>query len=234
MRAAILAGGLGTRLRSVVPEQAKAIAAVGSKPFLLHILGWLRRQGIDEVVLCLGYRWRDIQAIVGDGSSLGLRIEYSVEGTPLGTAGALKHASGLLQDTFLALNGDSYCDISLSQLEDSHRRNEATASLVLVRVSDTSRYGAVEIDESGLITAFREKQQSSSGSGWVNAGIYVLEPSVLSLIPSGVAASLEREVFPMLLARQYRIHGFLAEGYFIDIGTPEAYIRSQTELEEML
>jgi len=234
LKAAILAGGLGARLRSVVSDSPKPMAVVGGKPFLVYLLEWLRKQGIHEVVLCVGYRWQDIHAVLGDGASLNMRLQYSVENAPLGTGGALKNAQIFLQDTFLALNGDSFVDIDLKKLVEFHRRKESIATLALTHVTDTGAYGAVDLNDQGKIRNFTEKQGPGAPAGWVNAGVYVLEPDVLSLIPGGKPVSLEQDVFPELVKRNYPIYGFCVKGYFIDIGTPEAYFQSQSELERKI
>ena len=219
------------RLRSAVSDRPKPMAEIDGKPFLIHLLEWLQKQAIHEVVLCVGYRWQDIHAVLGDGASLNMRLQYSVENAPLGTGGALKNAQRFLHDTFLALNGDSFVDIDLKKLVEFHRRKESIATLALTHVKDTGAYGAVDLNDRGKIRNFTEKQGPGAPAGWVNAGVYVLEPDVLSLIPGGRPVSLEQEVFPTLVERKMPIHGFCVEGYFIDIGTPEAYSQSQNELE---
>lgn len=234
MKAAILVGGLGTRLRQVVPDRPKPMADVDGKPFLIYLLKWLKKHDISEVVLCVGYRWRDIEKVVGDGSSYGLCIEYSVEDSPLGTGGALKNAEPYLSDTFLAMNGDSFLDVDIKNLVHNHKKTGSLATLALSHVNDTGAFGAVETGGNNAIGAFREKAGTGSGEGWINGGVYVLEPEILSYVTKGKAVSLEREVFPALIQEEAGIHGFKVNGYFIDIGTPENYLRAQKELEDLL
>jgi NDP-sugar pyrophosphorylase family protein len=232
--AVVLAGGFGTRLRPVIGNHPKSMAVVAGKPFLEYLLHWLRKQDIREVVLCVGYRWQEVQEALGDGASMGIHLEYSVEDSVLGTAGALKNAEGFFKGTFLALNGDSYIDMKLSEMIEFHYRKQAIVTLALVPMDDASRYGTVKLDAKGRIRAFEEKQRGGAHGGLINAGIYVLEPTILSRIPAGRQVSIEREIFPALVAEHASIYGFPVQGYFVDIGTPEAYFRSQNELSEQL
>lgn len=227
---AILAGGLGTRLSTVSPACPKTIAMVAGKPFLVHLLEWLRKQDVHDVVLCVGYRWQDIRGILGNGLSLDMRLTYSIENVPLGTAGAIKKAQPFLDGTFLVLNGDTYVDADLNALSDFHHQKGALATLALVHADDKSRYGTVYLDKEGRIKVFYEKQWGGAG-GWISAGLYVFEPMIFSYIPDGRPVSLELEVFPRLVAEQNLIYGFPIRSYFVDIGTPEAYLRCQKELK---
>ncbi len=230
MKALILAGGLGTRLRSVVSDRPKPLADVEGKPFLAYQLEQLRAEGFCDLVFCLGYKAGQIQAYFGDGSAWGVHIDYAVETQRLGTAGAIKNAARFVDGSFLALNGDSYLELNFQDMVDYHRRRRAAnprllGSLAAVSVDDASAYGTLVLDEAKRIASFREK--AAAGQGWINGGVYVLEPEVLDLIPSGQAVSIEQETFPQALERGYELLAYPVTGFFVDIGTPEGYRRFQ-------
>ena len=219
-RVFILAGGLGTRIRSLYPDLPKPLIPIHGKPFLEHQIVQLRDQGFHDFVLCVSYRADQIVDHFQDGAAWGVRLRYSYEQEPLGTAGALRYAASYWEDTALVVNGDTFIKADFRNLIDAHRaRSDAGGSIGLVAMPDTSRYGQVLIDAQQHVTAFREKDQSAS-AGWINAGVYVLEPRVLDLIPIGRAGSIEREVFPPLAADR-RLYGFPLDGAFVDMGTPE-------------
>lgn len=220
--AAILAGGLGTRLRSVLPDRQKVVAQVGGKPFLSYLLAWLEASGVGEVVLCAGYRAGDLREVVGSRHG-GMKIHHSVEPSPLGTGGALRHARPFLSsDPVLVMNGDSFCPVDLPRLLSWHGERKSLATMVVVEVPDTGRYGAVELDDRGEIVAFREK--GGSGRGVVNAGIYLLSRFVVDRLPDTTPLSLEQEVFPHLIGRG--LHGYPVPGPFVDIGVPSDLARA--------
>jgi NDP-sugar pyrophosphorylase family protein len=222
--AVILVGGLGTRLRSLLPDRQKVVAPVAGRPFVFRLLGQLADAGLTRAVLCTGYKAEQVAESVGTNYR-GLGISYSREPVPLGTAGALRHAlSALDSDTVLAMNGDSFCDVSLAALWESHRHHQANATLVVVEVPETREGGRVTVDERGVVASFVEKG-TAAGLGWMSAGIYMLERPVLESIPSGRAVSIEREVFPAWIGRG--LYAFRTTGKFIDIGTPESYTLAQ-------
>jgi NDP-sugar pyrophosphorylase family protein len=223
--AALLVGGFGTRLRSVVPNTPKPLATVGDKSFLELLVRQLRSQGIRRLVFCTGYLADQIEKHFGDGHKWDVSIEYSKELQPLGTAGAVKLAGSYLQDApeFLVMNGDSFMEVDLDRLLKFHRERNALVSMAVRRVENTGRYGTVGLEGDGRITGFMEKTGSEE-PGVVNAGVYIFNREVLENIPQG-PCSLEKDVFPKLLSR-----GFFAleqQGAFIDIGTPEDYARAQ-------
>jgi D-glycero-alpha-D-manno-heptose 1-phosphate guanylyltransferase len=232
--ALVLVGGLGTRLRSAYADGPKALAPIEGRPFLAYLLQQLADAGITRAVLCAGYRAEQIEQWLGDGRSLGgrslgLDIRYSREDEPLGTAGALalaysRYARG---ERVLAMNGDSILGLSLAAMWDLHTKREAEASVALAQVPDTSRYGSVEVNEEGWVTSFREKGREHT-PGFINGGVYLFEPSVMEMVVTGRAVSLEREVLPAQLSRG--LLAFKSDGYFIDIGIPEDLARAQTEL----
>jgi NDP-sugar pyrophosphorylase family protein len=220
VQAAILAGGAGSRLRSVVSDRPKVLAEVGGRPFVVYLLEQLSVSGISRAVLCTGYMAEKVRELLGDTYGP-LELLYSREDEPLGTGGALRLALPLLSaDTVLVMNGDSYMDVDLCAFVEWFFRAERQAALVLTKVGDTARYGTVAFDEEQRITAFEEKG-TRSGAGWINAGVYVMRKSVIASIAPGRLCSLERELFPSLAGE--KLFAFCADGRFIDIGTPESY-----------
>jgi NDP-sugar pyrophosphorylase family protein len=222
--ALILVGGLGTRLRPLLPDHQKVMAPVAGRPFLFRLLDQLANAGLTHVVLCTGYKADQVAETVGSDYR-GLSVTYSREPEALGTAGALRRA---LPDTpcptLLAMNGDSYCEVNLCALWESHRRSRANATLVVTQVHHTRAGGRLVFDGQGAILSFVEKGTSTE-SGWMNAGIYMLERPVLEAVPTGRPVSIEREVFPAWVGRG--LHAFATTGKFLDIGTPESYTSAQ-------
>ncbi len=226
MKAVILAGGEGTRLRPLTLTTPKPVVPVVDRPFLRHQLDLLLRAGITEVVFSVAYRPEQVQAVFGDGSGLGMRIHYAVEKTPLGTGGAVKNAEPLLDQTTVILNGDVLTDVDLPRVVADHFASGAAATLVLAPVPNPSAYGLVEHDERGRVRRFLEKPKPSEiTTDTINAGIYVLETSTLKLMPPAVNHSIERAFFPALLARGDLVRAHVHRGYWIDIGTPEKYLQ---------
>jgi len=230
VKAVMLVGGLGTRLRSVVPSTPKVLASIGERSFLELLVRQLRAQGIHRFVMCTGYLAEQIESRFGDGRMWDVSIEYSREEMPLGTGGALKLAQRYLRDVgeFLVLNGDSFLEISLQDLMAFHRGHaDAIATMAVLRVPNASRYGTVEVDTNNRVVGFVEKTGSET-PGLVNGGIYVFNHYVLEHIPEG-PASLEKDVFPRLL--QSGVYAQQQHGTFIDIGTPADYARAQQLLQ---
>lgn len=224
MTAVVLCGGFGTRLRSVVGSLPKVLAPVGGHPFLHHVLTYLRRQGIADVVLATGYGAKEVATFGGDGSAWGVRLRYSAESEPLGTAGALRLAGTQgLSDPFLALNGDSLVPANLWRVLDFHCAHAARVTLVLTQTPNQGRFGSVRVEPDGRIVEFVEK--GTNGPGLINAGIYVMQREVLGEIPAGRCVSLEHEVFPSLVGKG--IYGIEVAGPFVDIGTPQALAEAQ-------
>jgi NDP-sugar pyrophosphorylase family protein len=224
--AVVLAGGLGTRLRQVLPSIPKPLAKVGHKPFLQFLIQQLVNQGIRNIVVCTGYLADQIERELGNGTDWGATIEYSREDTPLGTAGALKLAGRLLANYpyFLAMNGDSFLEADFGRLVRFHRAHAGVASIAVYPVDDVGRYGAVEADSRGMATGFAHRS-GQSGPGLINAGLYVFNSDILRHIPEG-PASLEQDVFPRILEQAAYV--LEHRGMFIDIGVPEDYERAQT------
>ncbi|MDY3552450.1 nucleotidyltransferase family protein [Gemmata sp. JC717] len=222
----VLCGGLGTRLRSAVPDRPKALAPVGGgQPFLEVQLELLRDRGARRFVLCVGHMADQIEAALGDGRGLGVHIDYVRDGEQLlGTAGALKRAEPHFASTAFVTNGDTYTDVDLGQLLQAHRAARAAgavATLTLARVADAGRFGSIEFAD-GRVTQFREKEPGAVGGGWVNSGVYVIERELLARVPAGEVISLERDVFPAALRDGLTLAAFPQEAAFHDIGTPDA------------
>ncbi len=235
MKAVILAGGLGKRLKKVVRDRPKSMAPVLGKPFLEYQIKQLERYNIIEIVLCLGYLAYQIERYFKDGTKFDVNIRYAVEKEPLGTAGALKNAENYLEDeAFLVLNGDSYSEVDITKFIQFHKKKGGRGTILLTRVSQTQDYGLVKMDENKRITRFLEKPEKTLSSSIVNAGIYLLEPEVLNYIPQGKRTSLEREIFPYLLKKNLPLFGYLTSDYFIDIGTPQKYAQIQEDMKGII
>jgi NDP-sugar pyrophosphorylase family protein len=216
--AVILAGGLGTRLRSVLADRPKVLAEVDGRPFLLRLLDQLALAGVKHVVLCTGHRAEQVRAAVGCSHGP-LEIEYSHEPAPAGTAGALRRALPLLRSSsVLALNGDSYCELDLNHFWIWHHLRPAHASLALTHVDDARRFGSVETGDYGRIVRFTEKSDRE-GPARINAGVYILRRALIARIPAGRTLSLESDVLPLWV--DAGLYGYDRTGRFIDIGTPE-------------
>jgi NDP-sugar pyrophosphorylase family protein len=223
LAAVVLAGGMGTRLRSVVADRPKVLALVAGRPFLTYLLDQIAGAGIQRVVLSTGHLAEQFASVIGDRYR-NIQIIYAHEEQPRGTGGAIRFASGFTDaDQLLVMNGDSYCDADLSSYIDWHVNGRHDVSLMLAKVSDTSRYGTVENDADCRITAFIEKRPANT-AGYINAGVYLLRRPMLEQFPIG-PSSLERDVFPLWL-RERAIMGRIAGGEFIDIGIPSDYERS--------
>lgn len=225
VRAFVLCGGLGSRLRSTLDDRPKSMALIEGVPFLQLLIEKLRSQGVVEAVLGTGYMAEKIEHHFGSGSAFGIQIRYSREHEPLGTGGALKLAEPLISDPVVVLNGDSYVDWALAPMLELFMAKDAAMVIMLQRVADVSRYGSVTLDRDGRVSQFMEK---GSGTGLINAGVYLLGKQVVRDLPMGTAISLEREVFPSLLDR--RVYGLVCTGLFIDIGIPQDLLRAQTLL----
>jgi len=226
MKAVILAGGEGTRLRPLTLTTPKPVVPVVDRPFLRHQLDLLATVGVTKIVFCIAYQPERVQAVFGDGGALGVHIRYAVEDVPLGTGGAVKNAKAHLDATTIVLNGDVLTDVDLPAVVAGHKSSGALATLVLTAVPNPSAYGLVETDASGRVLRFVEKPDPSQiTTDKINAGIYVLETSTLGLMPPSVNYSIERSFFPALLARNDLVRAHVHRGYWIDIGTPEKYLQ---------
>jgi NDP-sugar pyrophosphorylase family protein len=231
MKAVILAGGEGTRLRPLTLSLPKPVVPVVDRPFLRHQLDLLARAGVREVVFSVAYRPERVRAVFGDGTAAGFCIRYAVEETPLGTGGAVRNALDLLDERTIVLNGDVLTDVDLPAVVAAHDASGAAATLVLTPVPNPAAYGLVETDAAGRVLRFLEKPEPSQiTTDTINAGIYVLESRVLDLIPPAQNHSIERAFFPALLARGDLVRAHVHRGYWIDIGTPEKYRQVQRDI----
>ncbi len=223
--ALLLVGGMGTRLRPVLSSKPKPLAPIGDTPFLELLVLQLRSQGIRRLVMCTGFQTQQIEEALGDGRKWDVMIEYSKESSPLGTAGAIKHAEHLISDAsdFLVMNGDSFLELDFHQLIGFHRDRGGWASIAVRRVADAARYGTVEVDAQSRVVRFSEKLGLQK-PGLVNGGIYVFKREVLQHIPED-PASLEKDVLPRLI--EPGTFAMEQSAMFIDIGTPEDYARAQ-------
>jgi D-glycero-alpha-D-manno-heptose 1-phosphate guanylyltransferase len=232
MTAAVLAGGLGTRLRPALDDRPKVLALVAGRPFLTYLLDMLRAVSVKRVVLLTGYKGEQVESALGHYYQ-GMSLVYSAEPSPRGTAGALRVALPHLDSsTILLLNGDSYCGMDMHTFAGFHRRRGADVSIALTRVEDAGRYGRVETTAGGLVTAFAEKQPAG-GPGWINAGVYLLERRVIEEIPTGRPVSLEREMLPAWIASK-TVYGHRRARPFLDVGTPESYLAAAAFMQKVL
>lgn len=232
MKAIIIAGGSGTRLRPLTYNTPKPMVPLFDKPFLQYQMEWLRKHGITDVVINLHYLSESISDFFGTGETLGMRINYSLEEKPLGTAGAVKLAEPHFDDEpVIVINGDILTDIDLSALVDFHKTQKAKATLSMIRVADPTAFGLIFTDEKGRITRFVEKPSWDEATvDTVNAGIYVLEPSVFRYVPQNEAYSFERGLFPLLLQLGEPVFGLVTGGYWLDIGSPQKLHLAHTDV----
>ncbi len=231
MQAVILVGGEGTRLRPLTATVPKPVVPLVDRPFIVYMLEWLRRHGVDDVVMSCGFLATSVRNVLGDGSHLGLRLRFVEEPEPRGTAGALKYAEDLLEDRFLMLNGDVLTDIDLTAQIAQHEASRAVGTLALVPVDDPSAYGLVRLNEDHSVKEFVEKPAADQiDTNLISAGAYVLERGVLDLIPPDRNVSIEREIWPRLVGDG--LFGFAADAYWLDIGTPERYLQGTFDILE--
>jgi mannose-1-phosphate guanylyltransferase len=228
--AVVLVGGKGTRLRPLTLSAPKPMLPTAGLPFLTHMLSRIAAAGIEHVVLGTAFQAATFEAEFGDGSKLGLQIDYVFEEQPLGTGGAIANvASKLRYDTALIFNGDVLSGADLGQLLAAHHERAADVTLHLVRVADPRAFGCVPTDEDGRVTAFLEKTQDPP-TDQINAGCYVFKREIVDTIPTGRAVSVEREVFPGLLADGAKVCGYVDSSYWRDMGTPEDFVRGSADL----
>ena len=231
MKAVILVGGQATRLLPLTCNTPKAMLPVLNIPFLEHVIRYLSKHQIKDIILAQGYLAQPIEGYLGDGSQLGVKLNYIVEDTLLGTAGAVKNAEKYLDETFLMLNGDIFTDLDITAMVEYHLERKAKATIALTPVDDPTSYGLIETDAEGRITRFLEKpEQSQVTTNTINAGTYALEPEILAQIPPQTKVSIEREVFPLLLEQGKPVYAYPSSAYWIDTGTPEKYLRLHRDL----
>lgn len=224
MKAVVMAGGEGTRLRPLTSNQPKPMVSIVGKPCMEHILELLKQHGMEDVIVTVAFLPQAIRSYFGDGSSLGLNIGYSVEESPLGTAGSVRLAADRLDDTFLVISGDALCDVDLTKLVEFHREKRASATIGLKSVDNPLEFGIVVTDDEGRVERFLEKPSwGQVFSDTINTGIYVLEPEVLRHIPTDRPYDFSKELFPLLLEMGRPMYGFVLDGYWQDIGNLDQY-----------
>ncbi|MDQ2742166.1 MAG: sugar phosphate nucleotidyltransferase, partial [Chloroflexota bacterium] len=227
MKAVVMAGGEGSRLRPLTLGRPKPMVPLANRPMLEHILLLLKRHGITEVVITVQYMATHIQTQIGDGSELGMTVTYSVEDLPLGTAGSVREAAESLTDTFLVISGDALTDFDLQAAVDYHRKREAMATLTLYRVATPLEYGVVVTREDGRIRQFQEKPSwGEIVTDTINTGIYVLEPTIFEYYQRNQVFDFSKDLFPLLLRDDKPLFGYVAGGYWTDVGSIEEYVRA--------
>lgn len=224
VKAVILVGGEGTRLRPLTSSVPKPMVPVLNIPFLEHVFKHLHSHGIRDIVLALCYLPDNIQSYFGDGSGFGISLTYIVEEFPLGTAGAVKNVADHIDSTFIVLNGDVYTDLDITSMVALHKDKGAVATIALTPVEDPSAYGVVDTDADGRVKCFIEKpKREEAPTNMINAGTYVLEPDVLRHVEPQTFCMFEHFLFPLLLDRGEPVYAYPSDAYWIDIGTPEKY-----------
>lgn len=231
MQALILAGGKGTRLRPLTMHTPKPIVPIANQPFLLYQLELLKRADVRDVILSLSYQPQKIEDKIGDGSDYNVRVSYTVEASPLGTAGAYRNAATLISESTVVFNGDVLTDIDLNDVIRFHRERQAAATIVLAPVPNPTAYGLVETEKDGRVRRFLEKPEPEDVTcDTINAGIYILEPRVLDYVPEGEPFMFEYGVFPQLLERKEPFFAYIWRGYWRDIGTASSYLQANMDV----
>ncbi|MDD4635165.1 MAG: NDP-sugar synthase [Dehalococcoidales bacterium] len=231
MKAIILIGGLGTRLEPLTITTPKTMVPVINKPFLEYLINKIKHCGISSIVLSAGHLANSIPEYFGNGERFGVNLHYVVEKTPLGTGGGIKNAEEYLDETFLVVNGDVFTDIDILQMEKFHMSKGSLATIALTPVDDPTRYGVIETDGTGKVLRFLEKPSPEEvTTNMINAGLIIMEPSLLALIPTGIKFSYEKQLFPALLADGKPVYAYSTNDYWIDIGTPEKYFELNVDL----
>ncbi|MCW2967189.1 MAG: NDP-sugar synthase [Solirubrobacteraceae bacterium] len=231
MQAVILVGGEGTRLRPLTSTVPKPVVPLVDRPFIAYMLEWLKRHGVDDVIMSCGFLATSVRNVLGDGSAYGVRLRFVEEPEPRGTAGALKYAEDFLDERFLMLNGDVLTDMDLTAQVAQHEATGATATLALVGVADPSAYGLVRTDEHNAVVGFLEKPSADQiDTNLISAGAYVLQRSVLDLIEPDRNVSIEREIWPQLVGNG--LYAYPHDAYWLDIGTPETYLKASSDILE--
>src|SRR6266567_2370324 len=224
MKAVVMAGGEGTRLRPLTSNQPKPMVPIVGKPCMEHILELLRTHGFDDVIVTVAFLPQAIRGYFGDGDALGIEVSYSVEESPLGTAGSVRLAADQLDETFLVISGDALCDVDLTKLVEFHRDRGAAVTIGLKSVENPLEFGIVVTDDEGKVERFLEKPTwSQVFSDTINTGIYVLEPEVLRHIPTDRPYDFSKELFPLLLEMGRPLYGYVMDGYWQDIGNLDQY-----------
>ncbi len=231
MKAVVMAGGEGTRLRPITSNQPKPMVHIANKPIMEYIIEHLKRHKITDIVATLQFLPRVIKSYFAEGNELGVNLSYAIEEAPLGTAGSVKNAEVYLDDTFVVISGDALTDIDLTKVINFHKKNRAMATITLKRVENPLDFGIVITDKNGRIERFLEKPSwGEVFSDTINTGIYVLEPEIFKYIPEGKPFDFSRDLFPYLLKNGFPLYGFVADGYWCDVGNIEQYIKAHRDI----
>jgi NDP-sugar pyrophosphorylase family protein len=231
VKAVLLVGGEGTRLRPLTWSMPKGMVPIANQPFLDRQLTWLARHGVDEVILSLGYLPDAFHAHFPDDRFGPIRLRYAVEPKPLGTAGGIRFAAEGIDERFVVCNGDNLTALDLGAMIKFHDERGAEASIYLTRVADPSAFGVVPTRPDGEVVGFVEKPpRDQAPTNWINAGIYVLEPALLERVPERMNVSIEREVFPRMVSTRSALYAYQYDGYWLDIGTPATYLQANADV----
>ncbi|PLW79474.1 nucleoside-diphosphate-sugar pyrophosphorylase [Candidatus Woesearchaeota archaeon] len=225
MQVAILVGGKGTRLKPLTDDTPKPMVLVNGKPFLYYLVEYFKKKGVDDIIFLTGYMSEKIEDYFGDGSDFGIKIRYSVESKPLGTAGAIRNAYELLDDEFIVVNGDTLVEFDLQGFVENHKNKDNPISMLIIRKVG-KRFGNIKV-EKDIVSGFSEKENPT---GFINAGIYLLNKSVLDKIEEDMFISIENDVFPKYVGK---MTAFMTDGYFIDIGTIDTYEEFKKDILEL-
>ena len=225
MKAIILAGGLGTRLRPYTDSLPKPMLPVGGKPILEHLIEWIRRNGVKEIVLCVSYLRKKIEDYFGDGEKFGVKIEYAISNKPLATAGQLKTAEKFIDDTFVCLYGDSIYNFSLRSMITQHKKNKSSVTMSLYNYKFNLKYGIIDTTSVGRVTSWNEKPEFSAK---INIGCYVMEPEILKMIPKNKPYGMD-DTIRKALAKKKKVSSVISKKGFIDIGNKEVYEKINQE-----
>jgi len=234
LKAIVLAGGKGTRLRPLTYTKPKPLLPLAGEPTIAHLIRKLSREGIDEIIVTTNYFANHLRAALGDGSKYGVRIHHVEEKTPLGTAGSVKNSECLIDETFAIVQGDNQFEFNLSDVVRVHRKLGALATLALIEVENPSEYGIAELS-GDRVTRFLEKPRPQECfSNLINTGLYIIEPEVLKLVPPGKTFDFSRNLFPLMLRSKMTLGGFHASGFWVDIGDPQSYLKANAWALEKL
>jgi len=229
MRAIILAGGEGTRLRPLTYNLPKALIPVQGKTLTEHVIDVLKKLDVDEIVLSIGYMADKVKDYFGDGSKFGLKITYAVEKEPMGTAGPLILLPKI-NETFVMVNGDNLFNLDFKKMLELHKKNKATATIALTRVEDVSHFGAARLEGDKILEFIEKPKKEEAPSNYINSGYYILEPEVFDIVKGKDFAMMEKNVFPKL-AKEGKLFGYKDNGQWFDTGTPENYEKVKKEWE---
>ena len=232
MKAVVMAGGEGTRLRPLTSNRPKPLVPILNKPCMQHSIELLKRYGIDEIIVTLYYLADEIQGYFGDGSELGVKLHYTIEDSPLGTAGSVKQAEDILKgDSFIIVSGDALTDLNVEKALEFHRRKKSVATIVLQHVENPLEFGVVITDEDGRVRRFMEKPSwGEVFSDTVNTGMYILDPSIFSYMETDIPYDWSQDIFPRLLAEDKNMFGYIMEEYWTDVGSLQQYRQAQYEM----